>query len=183
MRLRSSGRRPKGIYPMYAYCLFCETQRCALIARLIERSTGIRCIFPEIIQRMWVKGKCEEKRHSWLPGYLFLYTDEPISEPIRIAGIIRMLGKGELQNEDLAFAKMLYDCNGIMGTISLTEVGDRCIITDPVWQKIEGKVIKIDRGRKRCCIEFTFDQIRRTVWLGYELIQSKTEKKEITQPT
>ena len=61
---------------MPAYCLFCETQKCATIARVIERCWGIPCVFPEI-----------------------------------------------------------------------------------------------DRGRKRCCVEFTFDDVRRTVWLGYDLIE------------
>ena len=162
---------------MYAYCLFCETQKCATIANLIERTMDIRCFSPIIVQRKWVKGVCEEQRHDWLPGYVFLYTEEPMNQPIRIPGIIRKLGDGELKNEDLAFANMLYDHNGVMGTIQLTEVGQYCTVNDPLWQKMEGKVIKIDRGRKRCCVEFNFDNIKRTVWLGYELIKPKNESK------
>ena len=160
-------------YP-YAYCLFCETQKCAAIAAIIERSYHIRCISPEIIQRKWTKGVCEEKRHAWLPGYVFLYSEEPLTEPIRIPGIIRRLGEGELKNEDLAFATMLREHDGVIGTIRLVEVGDRCIIHDPLWQQTEGEVIKIDRGRKRCCISFTFDQVRRSVWLGYTMVEAIT---------
>ena len=156
---------------MYAYCLFCETQKCKTIASIIEHKYGIRSISPEIIQRKWTKGVCEEKRHDWLPGYVFLYSEEPINDPIRVPGIIRRLGDGELQNEDQAFAHMLYDHNGVMGTIHLVEEGQYCTVQDPLWQKMEGKVIKIDRGRKRCCVEFIFDNTRRTVWLGYDLIK------------
>ncbi len=156
---------------MHTYCLFCETQKCALIAQIIQRSTGIRCIFPRIVQRKWKKGICTEQHHSWLPGYIFLYSDDPLTEPIRIAGIIRVLGKGELEGADLAFAQMIYDSNGVMGTIDLVEEGGRCIINDPLWEKMEGTVIKMDRGRKRCCVEFTFDQARHTVWVGYELVR------------
>ena len=165
---------------MPAYCLFCETQKCKNIASIIERSYDIRCISPEIIQRKWTKGVCEEKHHPWLPGYIFLYTEKPLDQPIHIPGIIRRLGDGELKNEDLAFANMLYDHNGVMGTIHLVEVGQYCTVNDPLWKKMEGKVIKIDRGRKRCCVEFTFDNTKRTVWLGYELIQlAKEETYEI----
>ena len=90
------------------------------------------------------------------------------------------LGDGELKNEDLAFANMLYEHNGVMGTIHLVEVGQYCTVDDPLWKKMEGKVIKIDRGRKRCCVEFTFDNTKRTVWLGYELIRlAKEELPEI----
>ena len=100
-----------------------------------------------------------------------------MDHPIHLPCIIRRLGDGELQNEDKAFADMLYDHNGIMGTIHLAEVGQYCIVDDPLWKKMEGKVIKVDRGRKRCCIEFTFDQTRRTVWLGYEMIKLIEEDK------
>ena len=167
----------KGERKIHAYCLFCETQKCKMIANVIEHSMGTRCIFPEIIQRKWTKGICEEKHHPWLPGYVFLYTDEPITERIQVSGSIRMLGNDELRNEDLAFATMLYERDGVMGTIRLTEIGQYCTVEDPLWKKMEGKVIKIDRGRRRCCVEFTFDQVRRTVWLGYELIKPiKSEK-------
>ena len=156
---------------MPAYCLFCETQKCATIARLIERCWGIPCVFPEIVQRKWVKGIAQEVRHSMLPGYIFLYPEEPLERAIRFPGVIRMLGNRELQGEDLAFAAMLREHHGIIGTVNLTEIGERCVIMDPLWQRAEGKVIKIDRGRKRCCVEFTFDGICRTVWLGYDLIE------------
>lgn len=156
---------------MPAYCLFCETQKCATIARLIERCWDIPCISPQIIQRKWVKGTAQEVHHSMLPGYIFLYPEEPLEKLIRIPGIIRTLGNGELQNEDLAFASMICECNGVIGTIRLVEEGDCCIVADPLWQQMEGKVIKVDRGRKRCCVEFTFDNVRRTVWLGYDIIR------------
>ena len=163
---------------MHAYCLFCETQKCKTIATLIERTLGIHCISPEIIQRKWTKGVCEEIRHPWLPGYIFLYPQEPLTDPLRFPGVIRTLGGGELQGSDLAFASMLYDHNGVIGIIPLTEVGQQCTVDHPLWQKMEGKVIKMDRGRKRCCVEFTFDQTRRTVWLGYEMIKpAKDEHK------
>ena len=161
----------------HAYCLFCESQKCKTIAQLIERNYDIRCISPEIIQRKWTKGIPEEKHHPWLPGYIFLYTEEHLEKVPRISGIIRLLGNGELRNEDLAFATMLQERNGILGTLQLIEEGQHCMISDPLWQQMEGKVVKIDRGRRRCCVEFTFDNILRTVWLGYELINPIKEEQ------
>ena len=161
---------------MHAYCLFCETQRCAQLALLIERCYSIRCISPEIVQRKWDKGICEEKRHKWLPGYLFLYSDTPLLSKFYVPGVIRWLGDGELQNADLAFALMLYKRNGVLGTVKLAEVGDRCVVDDPLWQGMEGRVVKVDRGRKRCCVEFVFDKVKRTVWVGYEMVKKKDQK-------
>ena len=155
---------------MYAYCLFCETQRCRQIAAIIIKNYEYQCIYPQIVQRKWVKGVPIEVCHDWLPGYLFLYSERPIQRRLNISGIIRLLGKGELKGRDLAFAEMIYRRQGIMGTVSLLQEGDRCNVADPAWAEIQGKVVKMDFGRKRCCIEFDFDGIVRTVWVGYEMI-------------
>ena len=159
---------------MYAYCLFCETQKCERIAQIIQSVYGIRCIFPRIIQRKWVKGQCLEEPHQWLPGYIFLYSEEPIVPYFPVAGIIRWLERSELKGRDYAFAETLYRQNGVMGTVRLAEVGDRCKIADPVWENMSGTIIKLDRSRKRCCIVFEFDKTKRSVWVGYELIRPDT---------
>ena len=163
---------------MHAYCLFCETQKCATVALLVERKYNVRCISPVIIQRKWVKGNCEEKQHKWLPGYVFLYTDIPIKEKFWIPGIIRWLGDGELRHEDKSFAQMIFDNDGVLGTLKLAEVGDRCVIDNPLWQNMEGRVVKVDRGRKRCCVEFLFDGVKRSVWLGYEMVRMAKQERE-----
>ena len=160
---------------MHVYCLFCETQRCGQIAAIITKDFGCQCIYPQIVQRKWVKGVPTEVRHDWLPGYLFLYSEQLIQKKLNINGIIRCLGSRELEGQDLAFAKMIYKRHGIMGTVSLFQEGDRCSVADPAWKDIQGKVVKMDFGRKRCCIEFEFDGIRRTIWVGYELIRPDLE--------
>ncbi len=163
---------------MIAYCYFCETQKCATIAAIIERAFDIRCISPQIIQRKWIKGIASEEIHHLLPGYIFVYADKPLDKLIRIPGIIRRLGdeKGVLRDDDLAFARMIYDHDGVIGIISLVEVSNYCTIDDPLWKNVKGKVIKVDRSRKRCCVEFSFDNNRRTVWLGYELVHAVKEE-------
>ena len=54
---------------MYAYCFFCETQRCKKISELIRKNYDYTCFAPQIIQRKWVKGVPTEEMHDWLPGY------------------------------------------------------------------------------------------------------------------
>ena len=156
---------------MYAYCLFCETQKCERIAQIIQSVYGIRCISPRIMQRKWVKGQCLEESHQWLPGYIFLYSDDPIVPSFPVSGIIRWLEHSELKGQDYTFAETLYQQNGVMGTVHLAQVGDRCKIADPVWENMSGIVIKVDRSRKRCCLEFEFAQKKRTVWVGYDLVK------------
>lgn len=158
---------------MHAYCLFCETQRCRQIAEIIRREYGLTCFSPAIIQRKWVKGIPTEEKHDWLPGYLFLYSDEPVFQHFSVNGIIRVLGNGELAGQDLKFAEMVYARGGVMGIAPLVQEGDRCKIADLAWQDLQGQVVKMDFGRKRCCVEFVFDGIARTVWLGYDIVHTE----------
>ena len=116
-----------------------------------------------------------EETHDWLPGYVFLYAEEPILPRFNIDGIIRCLGNRELSGSDLSFAEMIHRHHGVMGTVSLIREGDRCRINDPAWKEMSGKVIKMDHGRKRCCIEFEFDGSRRTVWAGYDIMESQQQ--------
>ncbi len=159
---------------MNAFCLFCETQRCETIAALIRKTYGIRCLYPHILQRKWVKGKEQEVPHPWLPGYLFLYSENPSLPRLEISGILRVLGGGALTGTDLDFARMLLEREGVLGTVRLIQEGDRCTVADPLWRNLQGTVVKMDRGRKRCCVEFEFDHLSRTVWVGYELLCPQT---------
>ena len=156
---------------MYAYCFFCETQRCKVIAELIRKNYGYTCYAPRIIQRKWIKGVPNEESHDWLPGYIFVYASEKINPRFVIDGIIRCLGNEELHGPDREFAEMLYQKNGIIGSAPLVQEGERCLLADSSWQGMHGTVIRMDRGRKRCCIEFEFGGIARTIWVGYELIK------------
>ena len=156
---------------MHAYCFFCETQHCGQISAIIEKNFEIQRIFPKIIQRKWIKGIQTEEMHDWLPGYVFLYTEQPLLIMPKVSGIIRCLGKGELKGTDLEFARMIQQKNGIMGNVSLIQNGSRCRINDSAWSGLQGEVIKMDRERKRCCIQFLFDDAVRTIWVGYDIIE------------
>lgn len=142
---------------------------------MIYRNYGYTCFAPQIIQRKWIKGVSTEERHDWLPGYVFVYSPEKINSHFAIDGIIRCLGKAELHGQDLEFAEMLYMKEGIIGNVPLIQEGEHCIVADPSWQGMHGIVIKIDRGRKRCCIKFEFDGVARTIWVGYNLINSEKQ--------
>ena len=156
---------------MHYYCLFCETQRCDMIAKLVCRTSDHLCLSPKIIQRKWVQGEAREVVHHWLPGYVFIYTREPINPWFPFLGIIRVLNHGELTGQDLEFAQMIERNQGVMGTIRLAEVGDRCTIADPAWEGLHGRIIHMDRERKRVQVEFDFDDNTHTVWVGYELFR------------
>lgn len=163
--------RQKEVMSVYAYCLFCETKRCRIIAEYINKNYGYHCISPQIIQRKWIKGIPAEENHDWLPGYIFIYTQERITPRFDISGIIRCLGNKELAGQDYAFAELIHQNNGVIGFIPLIQEGAYCRLNDPAWNGIHGRIIKMDRGRQRCCVEFEFDGVSHTIWAGYEITE------------
>ena len=123
-----------------------------------------------------------EELHSYLPGYLFLYTENPLESflPIlRLGGVIRRLGSPEdgyrLHGGDLAFAQALYRSSGVIGTAQAYQEGDRIKLAGGILADASGQIVKLDRHRRRAQVEFRFDETTRRVWVGYDLIEDRLE--------
>ena len=163
---------------MYAYCLHCSTVKCAMVAESIRRKLGCEAFSPRIVQRKWIKGKVVEEVHDYLPGYVFVYTQEPIDsfEPIRsMEGVLRCLGERRegylLGGDDRRFAEMLYDNGGTIGILKAYEEGDRVKLSRDAFGGFEGEIIRLDRRKGRAQIRYTFDQTEYKVWVEYELMK------------
>ena len=169
---------------MYHYCLFCLTQRTEIIRQLIERQYGYKIISPRIVQRHWKHGQKVEKEYRYLPGYLFVYSDDQIesfSVFRQIDGVIRQLGDldtgFQLNDTDLAFSEFLLQSNGLIGPQKVYQEGDRIQLCEGLMTGMSGRITKVDRQYKRMQITFMFDGIERKVWTGYD-IAAKIEKEE-----
>ena len=174
---------------MYYYCLFCLTQRSEIIRQLIERQYGYKVISPKLVQRQWVHGQQVDRDQQYLPGYLFIYTDnqiESVTALRRIDGVIRQLGEldtgFQLNGSDLAFSKLLLQSNGRIGAQKVYQEGDRLQLCEGLLTGMSGKITKVDRQYKRMQISFVFDGIERKVWTGYD-IAANVENDDVGSET
>lgn len=162
---------------MFIYCLFCRTQRCGIIAEVLHKR-GIDLTFsPKIICRERKQGQLHQVFRDLLPGYIFLYHHEDIldSDIIwGIDGVIRRLGRPDnrylLDGVDLAFAEYLLEKNGVLGIVQVIQEGDQVKAEDPLFGGRIGKVVRLDRRKKRAKIEYEFDGQLRTVWIGCDIL-------------
>ena len=122
---------------MYVYCLFCVTQRCKVIAQLMEVRGANRAFSPQIIRKQRKQGKNIERCFDLLPGYVFIYSEEQLTDFKRfsgIDGIVRRVGRQEdgyaLDGPDLDFAMRLLEKDGIVSSMKLCRVGDEVALTD-----------------------------------------------------
>ena len=170
---------------MYSYCLFCNTVKSALVATAIRQKFGYIAYSPKIVQRKWIKGTCHEEIKDYLPGYVFVYTEEPITrfrELWQMEGLLRFLGRREsnyqLEGDDRRFAQMLYAHDGTIGIMRTYREGDRVKLARDMMGDFEGEIIKLDKRKGRAMLQYNFDGNSYKVWVGYEMIEDD-EKPEI----
>ena len=170
------------------YCLFCNTLRRDELARSIRQLLNVEVVVPKIIQRKWVKGKAFEETHDYLPGYLFMYSEEPVqnlAQLFRMTDIYRVLGDRDhdyrLTGADLAFAAMLLDCGGTIGILKTYREGDRVRLADDAMGGVDGEIIKLDR-RGRALVRFGFDGATIKSWVAIEMIEDKSVPQWLRDP-
>ena len=163
---------------MYAYCLFCLTQRCKVIAKLMEIRGVNRAFSPQIIRKQRKQGENIKKIYDLLPGYVFIYSEERLTDYrffFGIDGVIRRVGKTgteyELAGEDLDFAMKLLEKNGIVGGMKACHTGDEVTLEDPLFSGCEGKVTEIDYRKERAKVSFVFDNVKREIWISLDEIR------------
>ena len=171
---------------MYAYCMFCLTQRCKVIAKLMEIKGVDRAFSPQIIRKQRKKGVNVEKHFDLLPGYVFVYSQERLTD-YRIFygmdGVIRRVGRRddgyELEASDLDFAMKLLEKDGLVGAMRICKVGDQVLLEDPLFAGCQGKVTEIDYRKERAKVEFVFDEHSISSWISLDLVkpEKKTEER------
>lgn len=172
---------------MHYYCLYCAIPKCKDVAALLEVMRIGHAITPRIVQRKWIKGKAFEELHDYLPGYVFLYTEEPIPDfqPIwNLLDVRRLLGNPdelfELRGPDRAFARLLEEENGTIGILKVFREGDVVKLASSAFSAFEGVITRFDRSRRRAEIEFDFDEKKQRVWCGVDLIESARQDADET---
>ena len=163
---------------MYVYCLFCLTQRCKIIAKLMEIRGAHRAFSPQIIRKQRKKGENVKKQFDLLPGYIFIYNEERMTdyqEFCGMDGVIRRVGRTEkgyeLTGPDLDFAMRLYEKDGVVGSLKACRIGDQVKLEDPLFSACEGRVVSIDYRKERAKVSFVFDNTKREIWVSLDEVK------------
>ena len=161
---------------MFTYCLFCETAKCRFVAHEVMSMLGCLAISPRQIQHTWQNGKMTDRPRDLLPGYLFLYSDEPMDiSPCRyIPGVLRCLKTSEhdymLTGNDETFAMMILQMNGVIGKTPVYETDQRIRLTEGAFSGLEAVVRKVDHRAHRMQIEIPFARMLVKTWVEYEIV-------------
>ena len=169
---------------MYAYCLFCRTQRCTRIAQLMEIRGADRAFSPKILSKYRKEGRNMDRERDLLPGYVFLFSEERIIDYEMFAGIdgvIRRVGRTEsgyeLEGPDRDFAFGLLEKDGKVGALKMVAVGETVRLEDTLFDGSEGVITKIDYRKERARVDFRFEGNDCHVWIAVERVKPVRPEK------
>ena len=167
---------------MYAYCLFCLTQRCRIIAKLLEIRGVDRAFSPQIVNTYRKQGENKKRSRDLLPGYVFIYSEERLTDYrlfYGMDGVIRRVGRRddgyELEGPDREFALGLLEKDGKVGAMRMVKVGEKIRMEDPLFAGSEGVVTKIDYRKERARVDFKFEGNDCHAWVAVEDVRKVEE--------
>ena len=172
---------PSGGFTVNIYCLFCETDKVRYISCYLRDLYACTVVIPKQIQHTWSGGRMTDTERDLLPGYLFLYSEEPLDGTLlcRVQSVIRCLrttdGKFELQGADEEFARMLLSRNGIIGKTPVYQVGQKIRIRDGAFAGLQTSILRVDRRAGRMQIEIPFANQKIRTWVEYDVIQAEDD--------
>ncbi len=108
------------------------------------------------------KGQWTDCERPLIPGYVFIYTEEePQFDKIKtITDVYKILsyedGTKELAGKDLKYAEWLYKYKGRIGPSKALVEGSTVKITHGPLKDGIGKVVRLDRHKRRAWVEFEF---------------------------
>jgi len=160
--------------------LFCKTGSEKEIAQKVNQIYhGVNAIAPMRVCPYKLKGKWEYREQALLPGYVFLFTEGELRDklPSDVSNAYKLLeyasGQKELQGADYNYSMWVYRNHGRIDTSKVLTQGKRVKVIQGPLSDGFGRIVKLDRHKRRVWVEFDFDGQKRIVSLGAECVKAE----------
>jgi transcription termination/antitermination protein NusG len=160
-----------------AYCIYCATGKEEKTADLVNMLLEDVVAYPVLQEKH--KSVNGDKSNVWtvlVPGYIFVYSDLPISyrNILNIDSVYKILayqdGEACLAGSDREFAATVYKYTGRIRASKALLINSRVKIIDGPLKDFEGRISKINKHNRNGCVEITIGGITRSVWLAFDYV-------------
>ncbi len=179
-----------------SYCLFVRSgSEGEVVSSINKGMDGIRALAPKRSMQEKRSGKWIQRNLPLLPGYVFVYElnerkefdKKYISGKNKISNakirknenIYKLLnyedGGFELQGGDRDYALWLYRNHGLISSSMILEDGDGIRVLEGPLKDCKGRIVRLDRHKRRAVVEFDFDGSCRRVNLAADIISMYEE--------
>ena len=146
-----------------SYCIFCRTGSEKTVEQQINLiDDNIKAIAPVRILSEKYNGKWEIRERVLIPGYVFIYfEDELLVDTLKtLIRNYKLLEYGEDERElrgyDYEYAMWVYSHDGRIGESKALFEGDTVKVVDGPLVEGIGRIIRLDRHKRRAWVEFDF---------------------------
>lgn len=170
-----------------SYCIFCRSGCEEKVTGIITKYTPeIQAYAPKRIMREKKRGKWTQRELALLPGYVFLFGEEieNIRSCLKGNDIYKVLqyddGIRKLAGSDHEYAMWILSHSGKITPSKVFEDGDEIRVIDGPLGNCTGKIVRLDKRKRRAIVEFEFDGKKRKVSLSADCmdLRDKNDTKE-----
>jgi len=169
------------------YCVFCKTGSESLVAEKINIvDKKVKAIAPMRVIQEKRNGKWEKKEKALLPGYVFIFTEEELNTFLlnRLSDLYKVLsydtGVRELAGNDYQYALWVWRHEGSINSSKVLTEGKNVRVVDGPLLDSCGKIVKLDKHKRKVWVEFEFEGVTRTIVLSAECITEQGRNNEQT---
>lgn len=171
---------------LYCYCISCYSGNEEKVAEKIRRiADDVTAIVPVYEREEKKNGAWSRHCYALLPGYLFIYTDNPLKMSAlfgisQLTGILRYDDDScELKGNDLEFAQWVWRYHGTIGLSRVVMEGDRIKVIDGPLKDYEGVIKKVNKHRRSAMVEIKVGKHSKDVWMSFQWFDASQEVQTI----
>lgn len=167
---------------LHIYCVYCKSGSEEYVANSLRIKLNVEVIFPTKQIQEKRNGEWQTKEKPITPGYIFIYSKEKLvfEKDLNITNLYKILQyedkTKELIGQDYEYALLIYTHNGCLETSKVMTSGSEVRIIDGPLKDLAGKIIKLDKHKKKAWIETVFFNELTTITLGVEFLEELTPK-------
>ncbi len=177
---------------MRYYCLFCRAgaektfskNLRFLLCRDYPSCDEFSVMFPVRLISERKNGQWKSKEQPLLPGYVFLYLNDddpfPSLQVRQCDGFYRVLkytdGSTDLRGPDREYAHWIRSHGGVLKPSKVSfDAGNMITVISGPLKDMQGKVVKLDKHKKRVIVAFEFAGEIREVNLSVEFVSKEAD--------
>ena len=161
------------------FCLFVRSGSEQKVAEdIVKGKSGIKAVAPRRSIQEKRGGKWTKRTLALLPGYVFVYGKLENSDlrKLKTDNVYRLLKYDnelrELLGDDREYALWILRNHGDIGISRVLDLGSEIRVVEGPLADCMGKIVRLDKHKRRATVEFEFDGKVRTVTLAAEVVTS-----------
>ncbi len=168
------------------YCLFVRSGSEQTVADgICKGDPGIRAIAPKRSVQEKRSGSWTKRTLALLPGYVFVFGDLENNDlrKLKADNVYKLLKYDnelrELLGDDREYAFWILRNHGDIGTSKVLDLGTGIRVVEGPLADCKGKIVRLDKHKRRATVEFEFDGKVRTVSLSAEVVTAFEEAPKV----